>query len=179
MSGPVHGDLALGHRLEQCGLRPGRGAVDLVRQQEPCEDRSGPELEAVLDGVPQRYPNDVARQQVRRELHAPEVQPESAGHCLGEDGLARSRGVPQEHVALREEAEQQQPDKPALPLDDLLDVGGDRLERRRETRLAGERRCRFGVRVGHVGRSGACSPVVLGGSRWCSTPNPTGFTADH
>ena len=67
------GDLPLLHRLEQRALRLGRGAVDLVGQQDVGEDRSllGAEL-AGLRVVDARA-DDVGRQQVGRELDAMEL----------------------------------------------------------------------------------------------------------
>ena len=43
----VDGDLLLFHRLEQGGLGLGRGAVDLVGQDDLGHDRARPELELV------------------------------------------------------------------------------------------------------------------------------------
>jgi hypothetical protein len=75
---PAHGDRALLHRLEQRGLGLGRGAVDLVGQDEVGEDRARLELElrrpllaSVLDDV---GADDVGGHQVGRELDAAEGQ---------------------------------------------------------------------------------------------------------
>jgi hypothetical protein len=65
-------DLPLLHRLEQRRLGLGRGAVDLVGQEQMGEDRSAPELEAALALIVDRAAGDVARQQVRGELDAAE-----------------------------------------------------------------------------------------------------------
>ena len=68
----VDRDLLLGHRLEHRRLHLGRGAVDLVGEHDVREDRPGPEREAAVLELEHARAGDVARQQVGRELDAPE-----------------------------------------------------------------------------------------------------------
>ncbi len=68
----IHSDLALGHRFEEGGLRPRRGAVQLIRQQKLVEDRAGLELELELFLVEDRDAGDIRGQEVGGALHARE-----------------------------------------------------------------------------------------------------------
>ena len=68
------GDLALLHRLEQCALHLGRGAVDLVGEQQVGEDRAKMRAKLVVALVEHLRAEDVRRQQVDGELYAAEVQ---------------------------------------------------------------------------------------------------------
>ena len=100
----VDGDRALLHRLQQRRLGLGRGAVDLVGQQQLAEDRPARQREAAGLEVEQVGADDVARHQVGRELDAAEVQAEGAGEALGEEGLGRARRALQQDVAAGEQA---------------------------------------------------------------------------
>jgi hypothetical protein len=68
------GDRALLHGLEQCRLHLRRRAVDLVREHHVVEDRSRLEAQLLfaVDFLVDLRARDVRRQQVRRELDAPE-----------------------------------------------------------------------------------------------------------
>ena len=90
--------LALLHALEQARLRLGRRAVDLVGEHDLAEDRARPELELLRLLVVDRQAGDVRRQQVRRELDAPERAAEAAGDRLGQHGLAGARHVLDQQV---------------------------------------------------------------------------------
>ena len=61
------GDLALFHGFEQGGLHFGRGAVDLVREDEVVEDRSGLEAELSFSfgGVVDLGAGDIGGEKVR------------------------------------------------------------------------------------------------------------------
>jgi hypothetical protein len=72
VAGVVDGDLLLAHGLEHRGLHLGRGAVDLVGQHHVREQRPRAEHEALRLHVEDVGARDVAGQQVRRELDAPE-----------------------------------------------------------------------------------------------------------
>ena len=74
-------DLALLHRLEQRGLRPRRGAVDLVDEQDVREHGARREAEAAA--LVQARAGDVDREEVGRALDAVRVE---------RRGLARPRG---------------------------------------------------------------------------------------
>ena len=79
----VHGDLALAHGLQQRTLGPRRGPVDLVGQHHVGEHRPLFVLEFGRFRVEQAAADDVAGQQVRRELQAAEIA-----------GQARARALP-------------------------------------------------------------------------------------
>ncbi len=59
---PVHCDLPFAHTLQQRGLRPGRGAVDFIGQQDIGESGAGVKLELVRLLVKDADPGDVAGQ---------------------------------------------------------------------------------------------------------------------
>ena len=93
------------HRLEQRRLRLGRGAVDLVGEQEVGEDRAGVKHEllaavALLEDV---AAGDVGGQQVGRELDAAEVERQQPRQRLHELGLAEPGQAFEQHVAAREQ----------------------------------------------------------------------------
>ena len=93
------------HRLEQRRLGLGRGAVDLVGQQQVGEDRAGVEHEllaavALLEDV---AAGDVGREQVGRELDAAEVERQQPRQRLDELGLAESGKAFEQHMASSEQ----------------------------------------------------------------------------
>jgi hypothetical protein len=100
--GPVHGDLALFHALEQRGLGLGRGPVDLVAEHDVREHRSRLELEVAPLLVEGAHPGDVAGQQVRRELDPLDGAVDRPGQRLGQHRLAHARHVLDEQVPLGE-----------------------------------------------------------------------------
>ncbi len=69
----VDADPPLLHRLQQRGLGLGRRAVDLVGQHEAGEHRAVAEAELALADVEDVGADDVAGQQVGRELDAVEA----------------------------------------------------------------------------------------------------------
>src|SRR5690606_764304 len=68
---------------------------------------------------------DVARQQVGRELDAPEIEPGGGGEALREERLGGTRRPFEQHVALRDERDQQVLDRLLLADDGLADFGAD------------------------------------------------------
>ncbi len=127
---PVDGDLALLHRLEECGLGLWRRAVDLVGEDDLAHHRAGPELERVALLVEDRDAGDVGRQEVRGELDAPEAAAERTREGLREDGLAGPGNVFDEDVPAAEERDDRELDLVVLAEDDpfnVLDHAGDLL----------------------------------------------------
>ena len=110
----VDGDLRFVHGFEQRGLRLGRGAVDLVGQQEIGEDGAGLEFEdfgvRVVDGDAEH----VAGQHVAGELQAVEAAGYRAGQRLRQRGLADAGHVFDEQMAARQQRDQRQADHVAL-----------------------------------------------------------------
>ena len=115
----VDGDRALLHRLEQGRLGLGRGAVDLVGEQQLAEDRAAGQGELAGLEVEQVGAEDVARHQVRGELDAAEIEPEHPREALGEEGLGRARRPFEQDVARGEEGDQHQLDRLVLADDGL------------------------------------------------------------
>ena len=121
----VDGDLRLLHRLEERGLRLRRGAVDLVDEEDVGEDRPGPEAEGAALAIEDVDPRDVGREQVGCELHPVKRQVEGARDRLREDGLADAGHVFDEHVALREEAEERKAQRLRRGVDRRAEVRDD------------------------------------------------------
>ena len=86
----VDADLPLGHRLQQRRLRLGRGAVDLVGQQQVGEDRPVPELETARLHVVDGRAEQVGGQQVGGELDPREVQAQRRGERPRDERLAEA-----------------------------------------------------------------------------------------
>ena len=130
---PPDRDLALLHRLQQCGLRLGGRAVDLVGQQEVGEDRSGEELQlapaggrVLLDDV---HAGDVRGHQVGRELDAAELQVERSRQRAGHQGLAQAGYTEQKDVTATEQPDEHVVDDRFLADDHLGDLFADALAR--------------------------------------------------
>jgi hypothetical protein len=123
----LDGDLALLHRLEQRRLRLRGRAVDLVSQQQVGEHR--PLAEAELAGRAgssglreDQLAEDVGGHQVRRELHAREVQRQRARQGLGEQRLGDAGDALQQDVPTDEEGGDEPREGALLPDDDLADL---------------------------------------------------------
>jgi len=121
--------LALLHAFEQGALRLGRGPVDLVGEHDLAHDRARPELELAGLLVVDREARHVRRQQIRRELDAPEGAAETAGDRLGQDRLAGAGHVLDQQVPAAQEGDQREADLVMLADDDALDVGEDLVAR--------------------------------------------------
>ena len=119
--------LALLHRLEQRRLRLRRGAVDLVGEQEVGEDGAGPEDELGRPLVEDLRARDVARHQVGRELDAREAEGRRLRERARDQRLGEPRVVLQQHVAVAQQREQDQLERPSLAHDGLLDLVEDQL----------------------------------------------------
>ena len=106
----VDGDLAFVHGFEQRGLRLGRGAIDLVGQQEVAEDRPGLEFERLRMRVVDGDAEHVAGQHVAGELQAVEAAGDRPRQRLRQRGLADAGHVFDQQVSARQQAHQGQPD---------------------------------------------------------------------
>ena len=91
------------HRLEQCGLRLRRCAVDLVGEQEIGEHGPGLELEAARRIAEDVHTGDIGRHEVGRELDAREANAERCGEHAREQRLRGTGHAFDEHVSAREE----------------------------------------------------------------------------
>ena len=117
------------HRLQQCGLRLRRGAVDLVRQKHVCEYRPRHEAECAPSGgvvlLQHVGAGDVARHQVGCELDAVEGEGERLRQRRDEQGLRQSGHADEQAVAAREERDEELLDHRLLADDPLRDLVGD------------------------------------------------------
>jgi|GEM_PF-3732752 len=68
------------------------------------------ELELARAGVIHRYAEHIGRQQVGGELHALEAQPQAAGQCMGQRGLAQAWQIFDEQMATGQQGDESQPD---------------------------------------------------------------------
>src|SRR4051812_12468410 len=86
-------DLNLLHRFEQSGLRLWRSAVDLVREDHVCENRSADESHAAPIGtlLQDLDAGDVRRHEVRRELDPLKLQMENLRDRFYEESLGQTR----------------------------------------------------------------------------------------
>ena len=95
----VDGDAAFLHGFEQPALRTGRGAIDLVSQDDVGEDRArtGFELPALRaeDGDAEH----VGGQEVGRELDAAEVESQGSCQRVSQRGLAHTGNVFEQDVS--------------------------------------------------------------------------------
>jgi hypothetical protein len=105
--------------LEQVVRR--RRTVDLVDDHDVGEDRARAELEAILALVEDVDPDHVGRQQVRRALHARELQVEGARDRARERRLAHAREILDEDVPLGRHTHQHQVQEVAAHLDRIRD----------------------------------------------------------
>ena len=137
------------HRLQQRGLRLRRRAVDLVREHGVGEDRAAHVLEAALPGrvilLEHLRPRDVARHQVRRELHARERQIECLRNRAHEERLGEARHAHEQRVASAQERRDDVVDHrmlahdPAADLRDELLVCAREVVQQREVVVCGSR----------------------------------------
>ena len=138
-------DLALLHDLEERALDLGRGAVDLVGEEEVAEDRAELRVEGAPVGAVDPGPDEVARHEVRGELDPPERGVEDVGEGLDREGLGEARDALEEEVAAGEEGDEHPLEHRVLADDHPADLvqdglGGpprvDRVVTRRPTGLA-------------------------------------------
>ena len=92
------------------------GGVRLISSASstPGEQRAAAELEGPVLLVVEERAGDVGRQQVGSELHARELQTEHPGQAARGQGLAQSREVLEQHVALGQYRREHQRQRDAL-----------------------------------------------------------------
>ena len=110
----VNRNLAFVHGLQQRRLRLGRGAVDLVGQQNVGEDRAALEFEFLLQRRIHRDSQHVGRQHVAGKLHALKGAVDGAGESLPQRGLADAGNALDQQVSAGKNADQRQPDNIVL-----------------------------------------------------------------
>ena len=97
----VDAHLVLLHGLEQGGLGPRGGPVELVGHQDVGEDGPGTEHGLGAVGSEHGGTDHVGGKQVGRALESAEAEPDRAGQRLGQGGLAQSGMVLDQEMAAR------------------------------------------------------------------------------
>ena len=108
------------HGLQQRGLRPGDGAVDLVGQQQVRHNGTAYQLEFAPLLVVDIHAHDVGGQEVGCKLNPFEVAVQHQREGLDQRGLAHARQVFQQDMALGENRRHHEPDLLRLSHDDFF-----------------------------------------------------------
>ena len=116
------GDLPLLHALQQRGLGPGSGAVDLIGQENVGKSGAGEEGKFPVFLVVDPHTDDVRGQQVRGELDPGEFAVQAGSQSLGKGGLAGAGHILQQHMTAGQKGAEDQPDLLLLADDHLVDV---------------------------------------------------------
>ena len=118
------GDRAFLHRFQQRGLRLGRCAIDLVRQDQVGEQRPFDEphhpLPCLLIGLEDLRACDVGGHEVGCELDAFELPAQTTGQGFDQQRLGQARHADDQCVTARKEDRQQLFDDLALTDDDAV-----------------------------------------------------------
>ncbi len=125
MRGAVHGHLQFFHGFEQRGLRARRHAVDLIDQQQVGENRPAMDAERSGGRLENISAQDVGGNQVRRALHALELQAENMRERFDRQSLGQARHALDQRMAARQDHEQQLVERFVLPHDDLGEFPAD------------------------------------------------------
>ncbi len=99
--------LPLLHHLEQRRLHLRGRTVDLVGEQEVAEDRPELGLELVLVGPEDPRPDEIARDQIGRELDPRERAAEHRGRRLDRQRLREPRHTLDQQMAARQQTDEQ------------------------------------------------------------------------
>ena len=118
----VDGDLSLLHDLEECSLRLGRCAVDLVDEHDVGEYGPLVEIEGLRLHVEDGGAQDVAGHQVGRKLDAAEARVNEFGDQSRQQRLGDAGHALDEHVAVGDDGCQQQVDSLFLADDDAANA---------------------------------------------------------
>ena len=105
------------HRLEQRRLHLGRGAVDLVGQDDLGEERPLLDVELLRLLVEHHRPDDVGRQEVGRELDAGERGVDDLRQRAHRQGLGEAGDALEQDVAAGQQADEEPLDHGVLPHD--------------------------------------------------------------
>ena len=120
--------LPLLHHLEQRRLHLGRRAVDLVREQEVAEHRAELGVEVGVVGPEDPRPDEVARDEVGRELDALEAAAQDGRCRLDRQRLRQARHALDQQVAAGEQADEHPLEHRLLAGDDPPDLEERLLE---------------------------------------------------
>ena len=152
---PADRDLALGHHLQQRGLHLGRGAVDLVGEQEVHHHGTEFDIEFLAALTVDPGPDDIGGNQVRSELDTREGTAHDLGERLDGQRLGHTGNTLEQYMPLGKKTHQDSLHKLVLTDDNSLDledrsfqgvhIGGQTVTDGR--RRGGSARCRCGRRV--------------------------------
>ena len=106
----VYRDLSFLHRLQQCRLRFGRSAVDLVREQQVAHDQPFTQFKGFTLPIVNIEACDVRCHDVGRKLCPAEVQPCYGSECGGERSLAGAGHVLDQYMSACQQGGQEQDD---------------------------------------------------------------------
>ena len=115
-------DLLLLHHLEQRRLHLGRGAVDLVGEQEVAEHRAELGVEGAGVGTVDARPDEVRGHQVGRELDPAVGAAEHRRQRLDGQRLGQPGDALEQYMAAGEQADEQPLEHRVLPDDHALDL---------------------------------------------------------
>ena len=107
IGGGTHGDLAFRHGLQQGGLHLGRGAVDLVCQDQVVKQRAALKVKRPVLGPEHIGAGEVGWQQVRGKLDAVEVALYALAEYTDGPGLGKTRRALHQQVAVGQQRDQQ------------------------------------------------------------------------
>ena len=119
------GDGVLLHDFQQRGLGLGRGAVDLVHQQDVLEHGAALEVQhatAVRILVHDVRAENVRRHEVRRALHAARLEANDLRKHTHEEGLAEAGHAFEQDVAAAEDGDERVREEIVVAHDGLLDL---------------------------------------------------------
>ncbi len=148
-------DAAFLHRLEQRRLHLGRGAVDLVGEEQVREDRALVDAKLAGPLLEDLAADDVARQQVDRELHAGEGEVDRLRDRLHKQRLRDAGHAFKKEMTAGEERDEHPLDDGLLTDDGAGDLAADVLDEGRAALRGGGAGGRGGGRrrrgIGHGG----------------------------
>src|ERR1700674_5091737 len=117
----VDADLRFVHGFKKRGLRARRGAVDFVGEDYVGENRAGTKFKITRFRIVDAHAEDIAGEQVRRELDALKAAVKGFCERLCESGLADARNVFDEQMTAREQRDEGELDGVFLAVDSARD----------------------------------------------------------
>ena len=109
MTSAVNTDAANRHRLQQCALSAGAGAVDLISQQNLTEQWPRLETEFRRARIKDIDAGEVGRQKITGEADALEIEGRSSCEGFGQGRFTHPRPILNQQMAPGQEAAQGQP----------------------------------------------------------------------
>src|SRR5882762_1501464 len=117
----VDGDLCFVHGFEKRRLRTRGGAIDFVSEDNVGENRAGTKFKIARLGIVDADAENIAGEQIRRELDTLKAAMEGFCERLSESGLADAGDVFDEQMAAREQGDERELDGVFLAIDGARD----------------------------------------------------------